>query len=92
MNIYFRDPENFEHPELFDPDRFSKENAENHKKMSFLAFGEGETVVNSKELQLKLSIANCISRSSTVHWEAVWFVPSKVRPRHYFIKVPGGAF
>lgn len=45
-NLEFRDPEYFEHPEIFDPSRFEKENADNIKKMSFLAFGEGKSKNN----------------------------------------------
>lgn len=63
--INFRDPQNFPNPEQFDPSRFSKENQENIKKMSFLAFGEGPRLCLGKVFgvfQVKTCIVSVLSK------------------------------
>lgn len=60
-----RDPNNFEHPEIFDPNRFAKQNANNIKRMSYLAFGDGPRLCPGKNFgmfQVKAAVASILSK------------------------------
>lgn len=62
---YYRDPENFEHPEVYDPERFSKENIDKIPKMAFLGFGEGPRLCIGKYFgvfQVKAALASVLSK------------------------------
>lgn len=63
--LLHRDPENFEHPDIFDPSRFSKENVDHMKKMSYLTFGEGPRMCPGKVFgmfQVKAGIAALVKK------------------------------
>lgn len=63
--FHFRDPEHFEHPEVYDPDRFSKENIDKIKKMAYLGFGEGPRLCIGKYFglfQVKACLASILSK------------------------------
>lgn len=52
-----RDPDHYENPELFDPERFSNENKSNIKHFTYIPFGEGHRICIGKITHTKLYIS-----------------------------------
>ncbi|KAL6430828.1 hypothetical protein ACFW04_006978 [Cataglyphis niger] len=61
------DPRYWEHPEVFDPDRFSPDRKHNIERFAFLPFGEGPRIcvgMRMAQLQMKACLATLLKKYS----------------------------
>ncbi|CAD6240106.1 GSCOCT00002505001.2-RA-CDS [Cotesia congregata] len=87
-----RDPEIWENPDEFNPDRFAKDSPEKKRKFAFLAFGEGPRICPGMRmgfLQIKAAIAT-ILKNYVIKPSTKMVEPVQVDPRYFLTAVVGG--
>ncbi|KAK9508530.1 hypothetical protein O3M35_006068 [Rhynocoris fuscipes] len=86
------DPENFPEPELFNPERFNKQNKPLIKKFTYIPYGEGPRIcigIRFALTQVKLAMIAILLKFRILLNEAQ-DGPIKLDPRNTFLHTPNG--
>ncbi|XP_043282771.1 probable cytochrome P450 6a13 [Venturia canescens] len=87
-----RDPQIWQDPLVFDPERFSKENIDARHKFAYLPFGEGPRACPGSKLgilQVKAAIATILS-SYRIQVSPKMIDPPRINPQYFLVSALGG--
>ena len=88
------DPEYWENPNVFDPERFSEDNKKDRPKTVYLPFGEGPRICVGMKfaiMQVKAAMAT-ILRKNTIEISSRMKLPIKFKPSAMLTAVEGGVW
>ncbi|XP_057334063.1 probable cytochrome P450 28d1 [Microplitis mediator] len=91
MGIHY-DPEIWENPNEFNPDRFDKDSAESQRKFVHLSFGEGPRVcpgIRMGMLQIKAAMAT-ILKNYIIEPSSKMIEPVTIDPKYFLTSIKGG--